>query len=207
MTDHGAGEPRYRLDLEMMERHEPGDEESSELYDEQQDFLRRLADGLEVRGRWTEPGDPGFDQSGISFFRQYRFTSDDPGQLLQLAHRYVADEDNPDAWEMVAIVEQATDQELELRVDAGSPNRGWRDRRVFTDKARMLIDRHPATAPVDGRFNLLNVQVRVTAPIGWDDERSREVGDEVRAGLRSDLELYRDVMRGVYPEVQLEFEL
>lgn len=190
MTEQGVGVHRFRLDLEVNDEEEP-------------DLIDRWIEGLGVQHLGEQP----FRVGGN--FPTHRFSSDDPDQLLALAHRWVGvgtDAHNPDAWEMVEITEQSTDQVLDLRVDAGSPNRGWRDRRVFTDKARMLIERHPATQPEDGRFNLLNFSVRVTAPIGWTDEESGEESDQIGATLRSYLEEFKSVTEQGHPDVRVEFK-
>lgn len=186
MTEQGAEQVRFRLDLEMTERRDPAEE--PEEYAEQVEFLRRLGWNLKVRGRWTEPGDPGFDQSGIGFFCQYRFTSDDPEQLLQVARRYIA-EDNDEA--ELAIVEQTSGRVLELVEVFGTVQLAA-----------------PSLAPLqNGRFNLLNFSVRVTAPVTWTDDRSREAHDAVRALLRGHLELVRDHVGHRYGGAQVEFEL
>lgn len=68
-------------------------------------------------------------------------------------------------------------------------------------------EQHPATDPGDGRFNLLNFTVRVTAPISWPDEKSGVIGDSVRAIFRGELKILREEIREAQPALEVEFEL
>lgn len=189
-TEQGARVGRFRLDLEINDEEDPG-------------YTDRLIEGLELRYLGEQPFVPGGN------FPTHRFQSGNPDVLLELAHRWVGvgtEAHNPDAWEMVAIVDLAQGGvELPLRVDAGLITTDWRDRRVFTDAARLLIGRRPG--PEDGRFNLLNLSVRVTAPTSWADEHSREVGDQILESLRGEIEVIGRAAGDLYPGVEVEVEL
>lgn len=197
MTEQGREVHRYRLDLEVNDEEDPG-------------LITRWTAGLNL----THQGEQPFRVGGN--FPTHRFTSDDPGALLELAHRWVGvgtDGHNPDAWEMVAIENAEDGGVLIIQVDAGSPTRGWRDRRVFTSGTQAAI-RHRARQDVvlrraagDGRFNLLNFSVRVTAPISWTDGQSRETGDALRATIRGYLEELREFVENTHDDVKIEFEL